>query len=548
MDILEWMEEKQNKKHRSIKEFVTTKWFKVAVFFAVCVVMLVTGLLYTGLSENIYFWDDATYWDISRAVAKGSLGENPLTAVYESIGTMDYNYVAALPAALWTAIFGPSRMAYVAGLIVMYIIPSLALTYRLCSKFSKKTWFAFAAAVFMMPVTIYMACIGFVDVGGVLIGLACYNLYYSKDGIAKAWYRYVLIGILLVLIMIFRRYFAFFAVSFVTAMVIDCLLFKGSWRNLIITCIVVGGLLMTVFKPFLTGILIKDYGTLYSGYKYSASTDLKLITRYYGWIFLLIACAVPIVSAVRNKEYRPVFLGLQIIVCASMFISTQTHGQQHLLMYVPALTLIIIFMTNCVWNKYTFALVCILAAVNALSPFADRVQPGNIQEIKTLAAIPNFSMKPKHRDDTYEILALKRDLDKVIPEGSKCSVLSSSFVLNDSILRNVEPSIGMSTVRDGRYIVALPEVDSRDYWRLEEIYNAEYVLVANPAQIHLAPGEQTLVTEGAASFIFGLDIAEYFSEVKGFSRKIGGIRVNLYKRVGIVDGLTKKEFEARLFY
>ncbi len=548
MDILEWMEEKQNKvkKRRNLSECVNEKWFMPVLFAITCIIMLVAGLLYTGLSNNIYFWDDATYWDMSRAVANGSLGENPLSAIYQSVGNSDYNYVAAIPSALWTMLFGESRMAYVAGLIVMYVIPSVVLIYRLCRKLSKKIWFSFIAAVFMMPITLYMTCIGFVDVGGVLIGLACYNLYYSKDGVAKEWYRYILIGMLLVTAMVFRRYFAFFAVSFITAMIADCLLFNSRWRNLITVCAVTGILLLTVFRPFLTGILLKDYGTLYSGYKYSFLTDAKLITRYYGCVFLISAFTVPFIAAVREREYRTVFLWLQILVCAAMFISTQTHGQQHLLMYVPALTLVIIFMTNCAGDKWIF--VCILTAVNVLSPFINRIQPTNIQEIKSVAFVPTFSALPKQRTDTFEILRLKNSLDKIIPEGSVCSVLSSSFVLNDSILRNVEPSIGIKSVRDGGYLRALPEVDSRDYWRLDELYNAEYVLVANPAQIHLAPGEQTLVTEAVASFVLDTDIAQLFSEVDGFKAYIGGIEVKLYKRDSVIDEIRKKEFESRLYY
>lgn len=550
MDVLEWMEEKQNKKKKqiSLKTLISGKYFPIAVLGLICIISLAAGFIYTGRSRYIYFWDDSTYWDISRSAAKSLTGGNWLRTVYDSIGTMDYNYVAALPSALWVRLFGESRMAYVIGLITMYVVPSEILVYRLSVKLAEKRLFAFLTAVLTLPVTLYMACIGFVDVGGVLMGLICYNLYYSRDGIAKKWYRFAAIGALLMLMMIFRRYFAFFAVSFVTAMVVDCLLFKGKTRNLIIVCGVVGLLLITVFRDFLTGILLKDYGTLYSGYKYSVMTDMKLITRYYGLIFLAAAFIVPFVSFIKNKEYRPVFLWLQVLVCASMFMATQTHGQQHLLMYVPALSVIAIFMTNCVHGRAAFAAVCALAIANTVSPMIDRVQPSNIQQIKYLAAVPNYSVKPKQRDYTYEILTLKRNLDKFIPDGAVCGVLSSSFVLNDSILRNVEPSLGVKSNRDGDYIKALPEVDSRDYWRLDEIYNSEYVLVANPAQIHLAPGEQTIVTEGAASFIFKLDISEFFAEVDGFSCKVGDIDVKLYKRTDTVDAKTKREFEARLFY
>ena len=113
---------------------------------------------------------------------------------------------------------------------------------------------------------------------------------------------------------------------------------------------------------------------------------------------------------------------------------------------------------------------------------------------------PTYSVKPKKRTDINSVLALKRTLDKKIPEGATCGVLASSFVLNSSILINVVPSLNMKENREDNYIVGLPEVDSRDYWRLNELYECDYILVATPAQTHLAPGEQTIITRAVESF------------------------------------------------
>ena len=550
MELLEKLAKKEEREKRRRQE-AGSLWGKrrsilvVAVIFAL---VFISGMVYISRSNIIYFWDDSTYWDICRNIVAGKLLPDFWVNVYNSIGTNDYNYLAALPSSAWMYIFGTSRASFVAGNMIIYLLPFMIILYRLAKKISKAPNFAFAVSVLILPATAFLSYNGFVDIGGLLIAAACYNLYYTKDATADKWYRFVAIGILLVLMMIFRRYFAYFAVSFLTAMAVDCIVFKKKWRYLILTGAVSALLLITVFRPFLTGILLKDYGTLYSGYKYSIGTDMKLITRYFGILLLIAVFAVPFILGIRKKEFRPVFLCLQMLVCAAMFMATQTHGQQHLLLYIPALSVMVMFLVNCISKQWMLGGVCLLAVLNVVNTYIPRQQPGNIQEIKHLAVIPDFSMLPQHRDDTDAILTLKRDLDKTVPIDSTCSVMASSFVLNDSILRNVEASINAGETRSADYIIGLPEVDSRDYGRLWEIYNASYILVAVPAQTHLASGEQTIVDEGVSSFINNSDIAESFTLIENFTRTIGDMEVRLYQRTGEVSMYQRSMYESRLFY
>lgn len=188
-----------------------------------------------------------------------------------------------------------------------------------------------------------------------------------------------------------------------------------------------------------------------------------------------------------------------------------------------------------------------LTAVNLFSHCINRVQPQNIQEIKGLSLIPSYSVRPKKRDDVYELLTLRRKLDKAIPEGSKCGIIASSFAVNSSILENVVPSMNIKSERDDRYIIGMPEVDSRDFWRLNEIYDSEYLLVATPAQLHLKESEQTIVTETVSSFKNNTDIANAFVKEENFKYTIGDIDFMLYKRHRDVTLTEKTEFELRLY-
>ena len=141
--------------------------------------------------------------------------------------------------------------------------------------------------------------------------------------------------------------------------------------------------------------------------------------------------------------------------------------------------------------------------------------------------------------------ALKKKLDTTVYDGDTLGVLASSFTLNEDILINAEPSLGVKSIRDN-YIVSLPQVDSRDR-DLTPLYTVNYVLVASPAQTHLAEGSQTVVEEAVNSFMNYADIATAYEEVPECETVIDGITIKLFHRVRDEHQADIKTFEARLY-
>ncbi len=529
------------------EKFSLKPWHRNVIYFLVIALIVnILAVIYITKSNFIYFWDDSTYWDISRKIAAGAFDEGGFWRnIYESIGAQDYNYIAGLPSALLVKIFGESRLVYVLGLVNMYLIPSYIMIYMLAMKVSKAPKIAAAITIMICPSMMFLAFNGFVDIGGLFICLMCFNLYYTGNGKKDGIWRYIIIGMLLVLVMLWRRWYAFFAVSFVTAMIADCVLFKRKWYNAVVTVAVIGAVLLLCFRDFVMYKLMNDYGNLYAGYKFSAMTDFKLITRYFGVIYVGMLAVCSIVIAVKRKETRTFFMWVQIIVCLFMFLSTQTHGQQHLLLYVPSLIMLTLITIKYITKEWMLIGISLMAVINSVNVYIPRKQPANIQEIKSLSLIPSFSMLPDGRDDTDEILTLKRKLDKTVYMGDSLGVLASSFTLNEDILRNVEPSLGVKAIRDN-YIVSLPQVDSRDV-DLSALYNVNYVLVAFPAQTHLAKGSQTVVEEAARSFGEYTDIATAYEEVAECETVIGDITVKLFHRVRDERAVDIAAFESRLY-
>jgi hypothetical protein len=528
------------------EEFQLKPWMKTGLFFLLWAIVLVCfSIIYIVKSRYIYFWDDANYWDLAREIASGSMSDGFWQSVYNSIGSMNYNYVAGLISALFAYLFGSSRMVFVLGITVMYLLPSMIMMYALTKKFGTSPELTVTVIMLMCPAIVCIAFLGFVDIGGLFMCLLCYMLYFTGEEQKQSVWKSIAIGALLVVMMVWRRYYAFFAVSFITAMIADVLLFRKKWYCVLAVVLTAAALILVFFRDFLLNILLADYGDIYSGYKYAISTDFKLITRYFGILFLLFIIVGTVLMIVKKKEYRPIILWIQIVSCAAMFMATQTHGQQHLLLYMPSIIMLLILIMKYADNTWLKAGICVFAAIHTINVCIPREQPENIQDISHYAVVPDFSMLPRTRDDIYQILSLKTTLDGVVGADETMGVLASSFKLNEDILKNVEPSLNIGQKRS-KYIKSMPQVDSRDT-DVSDLYNVDYMLVAYPAQTHLADGSQTVITEAVDSFYNWTDFAMAFQEVYEYETVIDNMTVKLFKRVRDVTNVEKTQFQSKLY-
>lgn len=549
MDLLERLERKEQGKSgiAAYLDYMGEKKLGALAVMAASLILIAAVLIYVAASRQIYFWGNATYWEMSCSLLNSSQDAELWDKIWNSIGTADYNYIPALPSALWMRIFGQSRISYVMGIAIMYVIPINALTYSLAKKLTERPLFAFFAAVFSMPFLLYMTVCGYADLGGTLMITAVFSLYYTKDGISDRWYRYLLIGLLLTAMMIFRHYFAFFTVSFLTVMIMDCILFRRKRINAITVLVIIAALMATVFLPFLKGVLARNYGNIYSGYVFAFAADMKLITRYFGLIFIVIAALAPIIAGIAAREFRPAMLGLQMVVCTAMLMSTQTHDRQHLLIYAPLLMLFVLFAVRCLKNRASLAVIAAVMVLNMGSVWIRRGQQEYTSEVGPISMLPSFSMHPVKQPYTQELLAIRQSLDGLIPEGAACGIMAASTTLNGSILKNAAKSLGAKAERDGSYIVPLAGIDTSDAEGLETLYNTEYILVGIPAQTYPAAGGQRIVEAAADSFANGTDIAELYHEITEFSFRIDTIDVKLFQRYQDIDAIRKHEFEAKFY-
>lgn len=499
---------------------------------AVIVVSNVCAALYAFSCEYIYYWDNAIYWTFARDIAGGSIKNGFFALLYDSVLTFDYNYLAALLPSLFAYIFGTSRTVYIFAVVNCYFVPCAVMIYA----FSKDILRA-CTVILLLPMLLFLALTGFVDVVGFALCIGCFMLYNASD---KSWRYSFLIGFFLAVLILIRRWYAFFGASFIFAMVADCAVSKRNVKYTIVTAVSAGFILIMFFSPLVENKLLADYTTAYAGYKFSLMTDIRLFARYFGAVVILSVLAGA-AWCLTKKDRRAVLPLVQAAVCFMLFTRTQTHGQQHLLLYAPAAAVIMVYTLERLDKRAVCAVLAAGVCVSS-NTLVDRLQPQSLSEIHHIALLPDFSMRSRKRSDARQILEIKNTLDEKFSNG-RLGVNASSFVINADILKNVQPSLGEYDFGGG-YIEELPCVDSRDR-DMNRFYDVDYILTASPVQVHLGEDKQKIVSAADECLRNAASLGAAY-ERTDTEFELDGIVLTVYRRTREVTDSEKNEFEDML--
>ncbi len=523
-----------------------TRWDLLFLLFLALTVNAAV-FLYAKNSSTIYFWDNAGYWTVSSELADLLRTDGAaalLRVTLDSVLTLDYNYLIILPIVFCVWLFGRSRYVFLAAIANLYLIPLCILVWAYAkSRFdgarTHKTLctLGYTTAVLLSaPILLSLTMIGFVDVGGCTVAFAAMLIMLTSHRGDRDFGRFFLAGILLALSLLLRRWFAFFALAFVLAELIDGIFFKRSVIPLLGTLSAFSFTLLFFFEDLVSGKLLADYGRMYEAYAIGLDKDFLLLFRYFGFIMLLaaIVCAI---FLMRRPHTRPtaVFALVQAVLCFILFVGVQTHGQQHLLLYVPAYLGILITALSALYRMplprvMAWALLP-LFLFPTLSPFLPRIQPQSLAELKVPTAMPSFSWSPPQREDAAEIVNLIRRLDQLGEEGYTVGVLASSLILNDEILRNAEASLSLPRISEVSrdYLLYLPAVDQRDGFS-DVIFHCDAFVVADPIQLHLGEDNQSVVAYPAARILSGEQFGRAFCRLEEEWLLRDGVKVYIYIR------------------
>lgn len=183
---------------------------------------------------DLYYWDNAGHWSVSRELAelwKNEGTKRLLEVVFDSVLTLDYNYLIILPAIVCVRLLGSYRYIFLSSIANFGYLPVCVLVWYMAKRYTKHRLIITTITLLFTPMLLYSVMIGFVDVGGFAFTLLFFfQRLVSTKLLADYSSLYVAykIGLDKDILLLFRYFGIIPLISFFAAGI--CLLFSKSQR------------------------------------------------------------------------------------------------------------------------------------------------------------------------------------------------------------------------------------------------------------------------------------------------------------------------------
>ena len=94
------------------RQFGPLRLGQARTMLVLALVVNIIAAWYCAGSAKIYYWDNATYWDLSAMLAQQPLNFDQIHLVLTSVITQEYNYLLAWPISLVMRLLGTGRYVY----------------------------------------------------------------------------------------------------------------------------------------------------------------------------------------------------------------------------------------------------------------------------------------------------------------------------------------------------------------------------------------------------------------------------------------------------
>ncbi|MBZ5642796.1 MAG: hypothetical protein LAO19_08565 [Acidobacteriia bacterium] len=547
----------------------------------VCFLLVWFVARYVRQENFIYYWDYAQYHDYYRELgARFSVGAfRALAYVAQSVRQRDYNLLPVLFLLPFRLAFGPGRLSYILSLTVTYAVPSIVLFPLVVKKLrmddpaknaAGETGLALISilSLALLPPLWVPVLQGYADVGGLLIIFAVLLLYSRADFAEQSFTGLASIALLLSLLVLFRRWYAYWVVGFFAALAVtEALRFAGDverrlkWKPLARNAIALGliSLLATFLAatPIASRMLSTDYRDIYSAYRSNRAwaQNLEALEGHFGLLILALA-GLGLLYSLREARRRPLvcFLCVQFVVTFALFTRTQNFvvyagtdefGGQHFYWAVATVAALVALLAQdfFLWARGGIAKAAVLVALLAVcaANFSAALLPSaNVLLNPVEFALPQVRQNPMVRTDLDQVRALLDTLTAITKDSeSTIYILASSYRLNSSVVHEACMYLEPAHAALAHKIAATNDVDKRDGFPIAFL-TARYVVLTIPYAYHLAPEDQRVIGVLADQLVNGEGIGKSYEKMNFVFRLEDGSSLVLYKKVRALDPLDVK--------
>jgi hypothetical protein len=502
------------------------------------------AIYFLSQERFVYYWDWSGYWNIYLGMSTFLL-KHPISALRSIINLIrsdDYNPLPVLPLVPFEWLFGPSRLTYILAIVNLYLLPTAVLmgllAQRLFQPCSSK-WTPLSSVIAITSILILHPLwgpvlsglpdvVGTAVIGGILL------LHFAKPFPEQKLNHLIATGLLLCILVLLRRYYAFWVVAFFPALAaaqaLDIFERHGiAWRhyftaarNAIIIGLTFTLSLFGLATPFAVRAVTTDYSDTFSAYRISNSVveEAGKVSSYLG-LTVIIASISGLVWLSLRKETRVagVFLTVQSFIAFVAFARTQDFDPQHYYLLVPsiALAIAVLAISLCaqIGKSVTRA-----AAIGLL--FAALLATFSVVFVPKATALSEVLGRFVPVDRTYPLVrndidVLDRLLDRLgelnTQQPGDVYVLASSPILNSDILKN-RCRLSPQPRSFCSHILRTHDVDKRDGFP-RDFLQASYLVVASPTQYHLRPDDQRVIGILARDVMEAIGIGASFQRLPG---------------------------------
>lgn len=549
----------------------------VALILAAVILLPLTffTVRFVAAERTLYRADQLAYWTYSTGLAAG-LTSHPVAAVAhvaDSVANSELNLLPAVPIATSMVVLGPSRLAYVVSVLDIYgLAVILALVMALVtirpegSSPAPQAVFAGAAsAILLLPGLWQPVFLGYLGLGGVSLCILILALYLRRDAADLTLLDLMVIGFLIALVAIFRRWYAFWSVALCAVILGESV--AAAWRcrgegrrrvlGMFRPAAVIGlssvVTLAVLAAPVAARRLSGGYSEEFVGFASGGGVGgtLQAVVTEYGVLTLAVAAAA-LIGLVRRPRTRRMaaVIGFHLALTFTMMSGLQAHDPQHWYLYAAGLLVlmgswIVRLLEGCVRDRTQVLASAVAIAMGLLvsaavllpiaAPVADAVTP----------VLPGLRVRPAVRQDLDEVARLMTELDAATTRRpGYIYVLGCTSVLSEQSLAFVNRSLS-TEFSSPRWILQTAHVDRRDGFP-HMLLEADYVVVPDPPQINLRPSEQQVVILPTTSFLEGTDVAKAYRRMPGEYHLDGGVRVAVFERVRPIRADEIGDLSARL--
>jgi hypothetical protein len=532
---------------------------KIFLFFIGLIGIHLFVYYFISQEKYIYFWDYFHYWykfqNVGTALFTKPLEE--LRIIYHTVRHDDYNLLPVFFLSPFYLFFGADRLSYILAIADIYVFSSAILLVFLTGKFISMSQQKNSIAASMLSLMTFIllpqvwipVLYGYPDIAGVTVIIIILLIWMRKPLEDQKWTTLVGLGLLLSFLVMLRRWYAYWTVSFFIAIAADMLItvlpkhraqvarYVPYLKNMFIIGSVSVLSFFSVASPIAKKMLTTNYADIYSAYK--RSPDLSRFFSVFFDDFGLLEitlCLAGMVCGILNKKTRrlSLFLLIQMISIILLFTRVQDFNSHHYYLIIPVIVIFIslsvitfLHYLKSIPVKLSFLAIYLLVFIVQFSVVF--VPKASDYFAKITPLFPKSTHYPLVRNDLQKIDELLDVLKELLKGESTVYVLSSSMIFNSDIVKNA----CLSSYHAGNLceqILESSDVDKIHGFPMNFL-NADYIVLASPNQYHLNPDDQRVIGVLADEIRNPKNIGVSYEQLPFAFALDDNVTVSIYKKV-----------------